>query len=71
MTALYSRKANLFQAVLNRIRDQGDMHIRIRGETFRLILEANGVPTDMFDHDQQWREVDAWALETLIRNAKW
>ena len=28
----------LFQAVLNRIGQQGDMHIRIRSETFRRIL---------------------------------
>lgn len=70
MSAPFSRKAKLFQAVLNRIRDQGDMHIRIRGETFCLILQANGQNTDFFDATE-YREIDAWALETLLKSAAW
>ncbi len=57
----------LFQAVLNRIGQQGDMHIRIRSETFRRILLSNGYSWD-FD-TEPYRQIDAVALEALIMRA--
>lgn len=57
----------LFQAVLNRIGQQGDMHIRIRSETFRRILLSNGYSWD-FD-TEPYRQIDAVALEALVMRA--
>lgn len=57
----------LFDAVLKRIGRQGDMHIRIRSETFRRILLSNGYSWN-FD-TQPYREIDAVALEALVMRA--
>ena len=62
------RRAGLFRAVLNRIARMGDMHIRIRGRTFAMILSATGFSTDTLDQSE-YREVEAAALEALIRKA--
>lgn len=67
---MFSRKAKLFRAVLNRIERMGDMPIRVRGRTFATILAATGFDTDTFDAEP-YREVEAAALEALIRKAAW
>jgi hypothetical protein len=59
-----ARERALFQAVLNRIGEQGDMHIRIRSETFRRVLLGNGYSWN-FDCEP-YREIDAVALEALV-----
>lgn len=66
----WHRQCALRDAVLNRISRQGDMNIRIRGETFVIILHMCGKNTDHMDR-QAYREVDAIALETLIRLGAW
>lgn len=64
------RHQALRDAVLRRIERQGDMNIRIRGETFATILRMCGTNTDHMDCEP-YREVDAAALETLIRLGDW
>lgn len=64
------RQDHLRQAILNRIGRQGDMNIRLRGETFAIVLEMCGTNTDHMDR-ASYREVDAAALETLIRLGAW
>lgn len=53
--------------ILNRIGRAGDDLVRIRGETFRVVLIGNGVPVDTYDPVDD-RYVDAYALEALVRN---
>lgn len=64
------RRDTLFAAVLNRIGRQGDMHIRIRGSTFRYIITATGLQFN-FSDDESYREIDAAALEALLLLRKW
>jgi dihydropteroate synthase len=54
----------LRRAVLYRIRERGDMHIRIRTRTLEVLVEACGVGGELITDDTH-REVDAVALEAL------
>lgn len=64
------RQRLLKQAIINRIGRQGDTNIRLRGETFATVLRMCGTNTDHMD-TACYREVDAAALETLIRLGDW
>jgi hypothetical protein len=56
----------VLRGVLRRIARQGDMPIRISRQTWTIILRANGSRWEVQDNH---REIDAMALEALVRLA--
>lgn len=70
-----TRRQRVRAALLQRIGDSGDMNIRLRGETFRMVLEAVSTRETNFAYEcadwSTYRDIDALALETLIRLGDW
>lgn len=62
-----ARAKLIARLILNRIGRVGDDLVRIRGETFRVVLVGNNVPVDTYDAADD-RYVDAYALEAMVRN---
>lgn len=62
------RSARLRKAVRRRISDCGDMPIRIRTSTLLALLRECGLRWEVFN-EQQYREVDAIALEAIVMMA--
>lgn len=62
-----SRAELIARLILERIGRVGDDLVRIRGETFRVVLIGNGIDTDTYDPLDD-RYVDAYALAALVRN---
>lgn len=64
-----SRQERVIRALERRISSHGDMHIRVHRNTMRVLLEMVGIGGWEVGEDE-WREVDALALDAL-RHLAW
>lgn len=62
------RTSRVISALLNRMGEQGDMHIRVSRQTLAVLRRAIGVPYR--EDPDDFREVDAVALELLVIAAR-